>query len=201
MSTTEYSIRMEHEYLAKILPVILIVTYSSTLLFGVSIAATNPTYAHEVLEPAIKSIEESPLTKLCQEASNLWFNEKTLEATLLIIVIGFLRSLSELITALLPPYVAFTYFIEGLFIGTSEYVKKLVLVMYIPVTVGDLISISLIESGLFQIIFSKMKNRPLGNISVVLIITGIIGIIVTSYLATISSCIIEGIFLSYKQSF
>ncbi len=201
MSSSEYSVYVEHEYLARVLPVILIVVYSSTLLFGVSLAVTNPAYAHEVLEPAIRSIEESPLTKLCQEASKLWFSEKTLEATLLIVVIGFLRTLSELITALLPPYVAFTYFIEGLFIGTSEYMERLFLVMYIPVTVGDLISISLIESGLFQILLSKTKNRPLGNISVVLIITGIIGVFVASYLATISSCIIEGILLSHKPGF
>ncbi|RLG74908.1 MAG: hypothetical protein DRO23_05365 [Thermoprotei archaeon] len=201
MSIIEHSVNIEHERLAKVLPVILIVIYSSTLLFGISVASTNPTYAHEILSPIVQDIEESLLTKLCHEASSLWFNEKILEALLLMVIIGFLRLASEAITALIPPYVAFTYFIEGLFIGTSEYVERILVTMYIPITVGDLLSISLIEGGLFQLVLSKVKNKPLGNFSIMLIITGFIGLIVTSYLATFSSCVIERIVLSYKPGF
>jgi len=98
-------------------------------------------------------------------------------------------------STLIPPYVAYTYFAEGLFLGLLEKSSYNIVVMYIPLIIGDMMSISLLQGGIFQIIISRFRNKPIGEYTYIIALAGLIGIVVVSYISTVSSCIIEPFFV------
>lgn len=189
-------IKIGYEYGINVFTILFIVIYITALLFGISIAKAYPTYAENTIESILKDVKESPINKLCIETAKLWKSGSLSQALITLTTVGFLRIIIELISALVPPYIAFTYFIDGMFIGTTDS-SLTTLTLYLPLIIGDVISISLFESGLLHILISKIIKRPWGDLTWIAIITGIIGIIVVSYITAFSTCIIEGIILSY----
>ena len=98
-------------------------------------------------------------------------------------------------STLIPPYVAYTYFAEGLFLGLLEKESYSILAMYMPLIVGDIMSISLLQGGIFQIIISRFRNKPIGEYTYIISLAGLVGIVIIGYISTVSSCIIEPFFV------
>jgi len=188
-------LKAELEIWSKVLPIVFMVIYVLSIAFGFSISITNPSYASSIVTPLYEEVKESPMTKLC---SNLYDTVRGVSqgnSFYLFNIVSLSRISTTIMSTLIPPYVAYTYFAEGLFLGLLEMESYGVVAMYIPLIIGDMISISLLQGGIFQIIISRFRNKPVGEYTYIIAFAGLIGIIIVSYVSTIASCIIEPYFL------
>ncbi len=188
-------LRAELEIWSKVLPIAFMVIYTLSIAFGLTISLTNPSYASSVISPLYEEIKESPMTRLCNDLFNVVTGSKQGNAFYLFNLVSLSRISTTIMSTLIPPYVAYTYFAEGLFLGLLERNSYNIVTMYVPLIIGDVISISLLQGGIFQIIISRFRNKPIGEYTYLIALAGLVGIIIVSYVSTVSSCVIEPFFV------
>ena len=195
MVSKAFLLKAELEIWSKVLPIVFMVIYTLSIAFGLTISLTNPSYASSIVTPLYEEIKESPMTKLCNDLYKATTGTEHGNAFYLFNLVSLSRISTTIMSTLIPPYVAYTYFAEGLFLGLLEKSSYNIVAMYIPLIIGDIMSISLLQGGIFQIIISRFRNKPIGEYTYITALAGLIGIVVVSYVSTISSCIIEPFFV------
>ena len=190
-----FFLKAELEIWSKVLPIVFMIIYTLSIAFGLTISLTNPSYASSIVTPLYEEIKESPMTKLCDDLFKTATGAKEGNVFYLFNLVSLSRISTTIMSTLIPPYIAYTYFAEGLFLGLLEKSSYNIVVMYIPLIIGDIMSISLLQGGIFQIIISRFRNKPIGEYTYIIALAGLIGIVVVSYISTVSSCIIEPFFV------
>ncbi len=195
MGNKTFLLKSELEIWSKVLPVVFVVIYTLSITFGLTISLTNPSYASSIISPLYEEIKKSPMTKLCNDIFEIATGTKQGNLFYLFNLVSLSRISTTIMSTLIPPYVAYTYFAEGLFLGLLEKESYSILAMYMPLIVGDIMSISLLQGGIFQIIISRFRNKPIGEYTYIISLAGLVGIVIIGYISTVSSCIIEPFFV------